>query len=132
MLATAIAWLFILAIPIACISWTFTHEEIFSEVHQYCVRMSRKQRSFALRKFFYMLSCEYCFSHYITILFLLITGYRLLFEDWRGYLISGFSLVWVANCYMSLYARIRVTLKAERAEALLKEEELKEIVGPKQ
>ena len=26
-------WLFILAIPIACVAWTVTHEEIFAEVN---------------------------------------------------------------------------------------------------
>jgi len=47
-------------------------------------------------------------------------------HGWRGYLIAGFSVVWIANIYMSIYARIRVTLKAERAEAELKEEKLKQ------
>ena len=128
MLTIQIIWLLILAMPVACISWTFTHEEVFREVHNYCVRCSRERRLLVTRKFFYLFTCEYCFSHYITILFLIITGYQLLFDDWRGYLIAGFSLVWISNFYMSLYARIRVTLKAERAEAELKhvEAELKE------
>ena len=50
---------------------------------------------------FYIFTCEYCFSHYVTILFLLLTNFRLLYDDWRGYVVSGFSLVWVANHYMS-------------------------------
>jgi len=33
-------WLFILAIPVACIAWTVTHEEIFSELRNYCKRQS--------------------------------------------------------------------------------------------
>jgi len=40
----------------------------------------------------------------------------LLFTDWRGYLISGFALVWVANVYMSFFARIRLDVKRERVE----------------
>ncbi len=126
MIGIQVATLFILAIPIACIAWTFTHEEVFREVHEYCVRNSKECKTLLQRKFFYLFTCEYCFSHYVTILFLIITGYQLLYDDWRGYLIAGFSLVWVANIYMSFYARIRVTLKAERAEAVLKEEAVKE------
>ena len=124
MLIQQITWLFILAMPVACISWTFTHEEVFREVHNYCVKCSKERKTLVGRKFFYLLTCEYCFSHYITILFLLFTKFQLLFDDWRGYIIGGFSLVWVANFYMSYYAGIRVRLKADRAEAELKEEAL--------
>jgi hypothetical protein len=46
----------------------------------------------------------------------MITGYKLLLEDWRGYLIGGFALVWVANQYMSLYGRLRLDIKRERVE----------------
>ncbi|ULT41867.1 hypothetical protein KRR40_46155 [Niabella defluvii] len=110
--------------PIACISWTFTHEEVFREVHNYCVKCSKQRKTLMARKFFYLLTCEYCFSHYIALLFVLFTKYQLLFSDWRGYIIGGFSLVWVANFYMSYYAGIRVRLKGDRAEAELKEEAL--------
>ena len=50
--------------------------------------------------------------------------YKLLFADWRGYLIGGFSLVWVANVYMSLYLLVRVDIRKERAEADETEEEV--------
>jgi hypothetical protein len=53
--------------------------------------------------------------------FLLITRFKLLYPDWRGYLIAGFSLVWVANVYMSLFARIRLEVKRERVQ--IKKEE---------
>jgi hypothetical protein len=115
--------LFILAIPIACIAWTFTHEEIFKEIHKYCVDCSKKSRTLLQRKFFYLLTCEYCFSHYVTILILIITKYHLLYDDWKGYIVAGFSLVWIANIYMSIYNRIRVTLKKEKIEADMIEEE---------
>jgi hypothetical protein len=39
-----------------------------------------------------------------------------LLEDWRGYLIAGFALVWVANQYMSIYGRLRLDIKRERVE----------------
>ncbi len=74
-----------------------------------------------------MLTCEYCFSHYVTILFLFISQFHLLFPDWRGYLVSGFALVWIANIYMSLYALIRTDLKKEGLEAKKEEKKLEEI-----
>ena len=55
-------------------------------------------------------------SHYVALFFLIITRYRLLYEDWRGYLIGGFALVWIANQYMSLYGRLRLDIKRERVE----------------
>src|SRR6185436_1963222 len=119
-------YLFLLAIPIACISWTVTQEEIFREPRERCIRFSKKGRTILVRKFFYLFTCEYCFSHYITILLLIITKYRLLYEDWRGYLIAGFSLVWIANVYMSLFGLLRTDLKKEKLEAKEKEAELKE------
>ena len=116
--------LFVLAIPIACISWTVTHEEVFKEIREFCVKNSHEQKTLAARKFFYLFTCEYCFSHYITIFMLIITGYKLLFDGWQGYLIAGFSLVWIANIYMSLYGLIRLDIKIEKTEAKVKEKEL--------
>lgn len=120
-------WLFVLAIPIACIAWTVTHEEIFREPHEYCVRRSQADQRLLSRKFFYLFTCEYCFSHYVTIAVLLLTNYRLLVSDWRGYLIAGFALVWIANVYMSLFALLRQAIKMEKTEIKLlekKEEQL--------
>jgi len=120
-----IAALFILSVPVACISWTITHEEIFSEMKNYCLRCSNESKNIIKRKFFYLFTCEYCFSHYITALMLIITKYHLLYDDWKGYLVGGFSIIWIANIYMSIYGRIRVNLKKERIEADLIEEEKK-------
>lgn len=120
--AEQIVVLLILAIPIACISWTVTHEEVFREPREYCAERSRTGRTLLERKFFYLFTCEYCFSHYVTIFFLVITGYTLLFEDWRGLLIAFFSLVWVANLYMSLFGRLRLDIKAEVVDIKVKEE----------
>jgi len=111
-----IVWLFVLAVPIACIAWTVTHEEIFREPRDYAERQSQTARSIWRRKFFYVLTCEYCFSHYVTIAFLFITRYRLLLDDPRGYLIAGFSLVWVANLYMALFAQAKLEVKKDRFE----------------
>lgn len=116
--------LFLLPLAIACIAWTVTHEEIFKEPREYCVTRSKKSKKLLSRKFFYVFTCEYCFSHYVTILFLIITKYKLLFDDWRGYIIAGFALVWISNIYMSLYGFVRVGLKNEKIEDDIKEKEL--------
>ena len=117
----SVLMLFILAIPIACIAWTVTHEEVFKEIREFCVKNSHERKTLAGRKFFYLFTCEYCFSHYVTIFILIITGYQLLFDGWRGYFIAGFSLVWIANIYMSLYGLLRTDLKTEKTEGKLKE-----------
>jgi len=123
-LITQIAWLFILAIPVACIAWTVTHEEIFREPREFCIRKSEECKTIAERKFFYVFTCEYCFSHYVTILILVITQYKLLLDNWVGYVIAGFSIVWIANFYMSVYAFIRIDIKKERIIAKKEEEKL--------
>lgn len=115
-LGLQIAWLFILAVPIACVAWTVTHEEVLREPREYCLKKSESCRRLLQRKFFYLFTCEYCFSHYVTLIFLIITRYKLLYTDWRGYLIGGFALVWIANQYMSLYGRLRLDIKRERVE----------------
>jgi len=116
-----ILYLFAIAIPIACVTWTVTHEEIFREFNDLCVRQCTTSRRLYARKFFYLFTCEYCFSHYVTAIFLVITRYRLLFPDWRGYLIAGLSLVWVANVYMALFGKIRLDLRKERVEIAAQE-----------
>ena len=116
LLSTQIIWLFLLAIPIACIAWTVTHEEVFREPREYCVRKCTQGKTIMGRKFFYLFTCEYCFSHYVSVLFLFLTGYKLLMDDWRGYIIAGFSLVWIANIYMSLLGLIRQDIVKEKTE----------------
>jgi len=122
-----ILWLFILAIPIACVAWTVTHEEVFREPREYCVRNSRDRKTILGRKFFYLFTCEYCFSHYVTLFFIIITNYHLLLNDWRGYIIAGFALVFVANAYMSLFALLRQAIKKEKTEIQVMEKEVKDL-----
>jgi hypothetical protein len=106
--------LFVLPIPIASIAWTVTHEELFREFRDWCVAHGTRCRHLYSRKFFYLFTCEYCFSHYLAALTLFVTHYRLLFDDWRGYLIAGFSLVWLANVYMSFFGRLRLEIREDR------------------
>jgi hypothetical protein len=108
--------LFIIALPIASIAWTFTHEDLFREFRDYCDAESKTCRRIYARKFFYLFTCEYCFSHYVTAIFVAVTGFTLLLPGWRGYLISGFSLVWIANIYMGFFGRLRLDIKHESIE----------------
>ena len=59
---------------------------------------------------------------------LIITDFTMIFGDWRGYFISGFSLVWVANVYMTLYSRIRVDIKKDKTEIALEEKVIEKTV----
>lgn len=119
--------LFIMALAIACVAWTATHEEIFREPREYCIEKSKSCNSIYQRKFFYLFTCEYCFSHYVTLFFVIITGYQLIYDDWRGYLIGFFALVWIANVYMTIFGYLRQSLKVERLEGNLKDNHWHEI-----
>lgn len=120
-----IVWLFLLSIPVACVAWTVTHEEIFREPREFCVDKSKKCQKTITRKFFYVFTCEYCFSHYVTAFFIFLTEFKLLMPDWKGYVIAFFAVVWIANVYMSLFALIRIDLKKEKIDASLAEKKLK-------
>jgi hypothetical protein len=118
--------LFILAIPIACIARTVVFEEVFREPREWCVRKSQVCAKLIQRKFFYLFTCEYCLSHYITIAFLFLTRYKLLYPEWwRGYPIAFFALVFVANAYMNFYARLRVDITSEKKSIELTERQAK-------
>ena len=126
-----VALLFLLAIPVACVSWTVTHETLFREPREWLTSRSEASRTILARKFFYVFGCEYCFSHYVTIGMLIMTRFTLVFGDWRGYLIAGFSIVWIANLYMSLFGRLRLAITSERqdiavVEKMVKKEEAKD------
>jgi hypothetical protein len=115
-IALQLVWLLVLSIPVACVTWTVTHEEVFREPREYCQEQSKIAVSLPRRKFFYLFTCEYCFSHYISALFLILTGFKVLYSDWRGYLIAFFSLVWVANQYISIYNHLRLDIKHEQVQ----------------
>ncbi len=109
--------LLLLALPVAWVAWTVTKEEVFREVRQFFADRSRHGRALALRKFFYLFTCEYCFSHWCALALQLVFQFKLVFDDWRGYLVAFAGLVCVANAYMSVYQRLRVDIRKERAEA---------------
>ncbi|MGB9284711.1 MAG: hypothetical protein WCB59_11915, partial [Candidatus Sulfotelmatobacter sp.] len=86
--ALQFGWLLVLSIPVACVAWTITHEEVFRETRDYCQEQSKSARTLSRRKFFYLFTCEYCFSHYVAAAFLILTRFRLLYYGWRGYLVA--------------------------------------------
>lgn len=116
--------LVIFAVPVASVSWTVTHEAIFAEAREWCERRSRRG-PLLRRKFFYVFTCEYCFSHWVTLALLVVTGFRMVYGDWRGYVVAGFATVWLANVFMSLYGRLRLDIKHERHQIAAVEQELK-------
>ncbi len=118
-----LAWLFTLAIPVACVAWTVTHEEVLREPREYCARRSQSADSIVVRKFFYLFTCEYCFSHYVALAALWLTHFRLLVDGWGGYMLAWFAVVWIANQYIGIHGRLRVSIKAESTEIALMEDQ---------
>jgi hypothetical protein len=119
----------ILAIPVACVAWTVTHEDLFKEVREWLVKQTKSPRPWYQRKFFYLFTCEYCFSHYVTIGALFVTRFTMLYQDWRGYVVAGFTIVWLANVYMGLFGRLRLEVRHERTEIQAAENALKNEAG---
>jgi hypothetical protein len=78
-----------------------------------------------VRKFFYLFTCEYCFSHYVALGALWLSQFHLLLPDFRGSVLAWFALVWIANVYMSLFGRLRLDITHERHEIAAVERELK-------
>ena len=123
-ISTQIFWLVILSMVVASIAWTVTQEEIFREWREYCQDRCDNRHSLPKRKLFYVFTCEYCFSHWTTVLILLLTGFQLLIDDWRGYILAFFAIPWVANQMMSIYRRLRVGIKHEKLKAKVVEEKI--------
>jgi hypothetical protein len=119
--------LLLLAMAVACVSWTVTHEEVFREPREKCKQKAETGPTLPVRKFFYLFTCEYCFSHYVALIFLAITRFTLLYAGWRGYLVGWFALVWVANVYMSGFNRLRLDIKHEHV-SIATDEAVKEKV----
>lgn len=111
----------ILAAPVATVAWTVTHEELFREFREWSQAKSERAESLPSRKFFYLMTCEFCLSFYVALAAVMISGFRLLYPGLGGALVACLSLVWIANFYMSLYARVRLDIKNERVEIASRE-----------
>jgi len=124
-----IAILLLLALPVASVTWTVTHEEIFRELHTWLTARSRASRTFAGRKMFYVFTCEFCFSHYVAAALLVVTRFHLIYPGALGYLVAWLSLVWIANVYMGAFGRLRLEIKHERLEIAKEETKIKKVGG---
>ena len=109
--------LLIISMATASISWTVTQEEIYREAREFCKTKTENLSSLLQRKFFYLFTCEYCFSHWATTFLLFITGFRLYLDDWRGVGLAFFVIPWLLNQMTSIYRRLRVSIKHENALA---------------
>ena len=108
----------VLAIPVACVTWTVTQEEIFRELREWLKAFQDRHRDSLWRqKLAYMPTCCYCFSHYVAALFAGLFGFKMLVDDWRGYIVSVLALVLLANVYLSFYTMVRAVLRELRARA---------------
>lgn len=122
-----------LAAPVAIIVRACTTEEICKEPREYCSRQhefyqqrsrngphasfGRRALGFALQKLFYIPTCEYCLSFWITLPVVLIADYRMFFQDWRGMVLACFVVMGVANVYLALFSNLRVDSRKDRAIA---------------
>ena len=91
-----IMYALLLAVPVACVVWTVTKEEVFREFRQVLDAFQRRAVTCG-RKLGYMPTCPYCFSHYVAALFVCLFRFKMLSDDWRGYLASFFTVVLIAN-----------------------------------
>jgi len=123
--------LLFLALPVACVSWTVTHEEVFREPREFCKRKSENRGSLPKRKFFYLFTCEYCFSHYVASFALLFLRFQLVYTGLRGYIIAWFALVWIANVYMSIFNHLRLEIKHENVSIAVEQQVLPQEAKPK-
>lgn len=122
-----------LAAPVAIIVRACTTEEICREPREYCQArhsyyrqrfcnagesgFGRRATCFAMQKLFYMPTCEYCFSFWVSLAVVLIAGYRIHFDDWRGLALATFVVMGMANVYLSAFSQLRVDARKDRAMA---------------
>lgn len=116
-LASQTAWVFLQALPVACIAWTWTQEEIFREAQEAFKDLTKDEtRSQFTRKLAFGMTCEYCFSHWIAAIIIAITQFKFLVPGLWGYVLAWFSIAWIANVYMSLFRRLRLDIKEAKQD----------------
>jgi hypothetical protein len=64
-----------------------------------------------------MFTCEYCFSHWLAFVLVPVTGFRLVYDNILGCAIAAFTVIAVANVYMTAYFILRQVLKFIGKEA---------------
>jgi hypothetical protein len=117
-LGEQLVWALVLAIPVACLAWTIAQEEVFEELREILNAYRQRHRdSFWRQKLAYLPTCPFCSSHYVAAIFLWLFHFKMLADDWRGYAVSLFSVVLLANVYLTVYHWLRAGLRASRARA---------------
>jgi hypothetical protein len=97
----------LLALVVACITWTITNEEIFRELRDVLRAYAHDDRvAFWKRKLAYLPTCQYCFSHWIAVGVLWMKGFNL-YSGWSGYFLTLFVIVALANGIMTVYELFR-------------------------
>jgi hypothetical protein len=100
------------ALPVACIAWTVTQEEIFRELREWlCARHEDRRLAWWKRKAAYVPTCHFCFSHYVAAVVVPLFDLRLLASGWLGMVAAFFATVAMANVYISTYHVLRLALK---------------------
>ncbi len=114
---------FWIAAAVAIIAWTQAKEEITRELREWLQRQSETAKSIFTRKLAYMLTCEFCFSFWVSLLSLIVFRHRVAYADWRGVILAQFVTWGIANIYMTAYSRFRVEIRKDQIE--IKKEEAK-------
>lgn len=114
---------FWIAGAVAIIAWTQAKEEITRELREWLQRQSETAKSIFIRKLTYMLTCEFCFSFWVSLLSLIVFRHRVAYSDWRGVILAQFATWGIANIYMTAYSRFRVEIRKDQIE--IKKEEAK-------
>jgi len=106
----------VISLLVATISWTVTNEEIFRTLREGAQRLRENSHFAPTRYLLYPLSCEYCFSHWVTLAVVVWFRPVLMYSDVRGSILAGFVIVWLANWQMSAYRRLRLSIAVKGAE----------------
>jgi hypothetical protein len=114
---------FWIAGAVAIIAWTQAKEEITREFRERLQRASDSTENIVLRKVAHMLTCEFCFSFWVSLLSLFVFRHRVAYADWRGVILAQFATWGIANIYMTAYSRLRVDIRKDQIE--IKKEEAK-------
>lgn len=117
-IGTQLLYALLLAAPVACIAWTVTREEIFKELRESLKNYQKRYPDSVWRqKLAYLPTCPYCFSHYVAVAFVAMFQFKMLSTAWVGYVASLFTVVLIANVYLSGYNLLRVRLRGAQAAA---------------
>jgi hypothetical protein len=114
---------FWIAGAVALIAWTQAKEEIAKEFRNWLQHQSETGKTLVARKLAYMLTCEFCFSFWVSLISLIVFRHRVAYDDWRGVILALFATWGIANIYMTGYSRFRVEIRKDQME--IKKEEAK-------